>query len=262
MTSTLPTPTPQHQEEPPPPVQMVQLLAGFQVSQALYCVAELGVSTRLLDGPRTVGKLAGAVGASPPALRRLLRDLAGLGLFTAPGPDTWAVTPLGATLAEGTPGSVRDLALTWMQTHYAAFGRLIDTVRTGVPAATLHYGRPYFAWLADDPAQVQRFTGAMADLTAGVKAGAVAGYTVPGGRTIADIGGADGALLHAVLAGDPDPERRGIVFDQPHVVPAARGRLPRGGLGDRGRGAARGLFSAGAPAGAPPLSLVPHDLGR
>src|SRR3954447_15371580 len=231
MTSTLPTATQPHQDEPPPPVQMVQLLAGFQVSQALYCVAELGVSTRLLDGPRTVEELAGAVGAHPPALRRLLRDLAGLGLFTATGPDTWAVTPLGATLAEGTPGSVRDLALTWMQTHYAAFGRLIDTVRTGVPAATLHYGRPYFAWLADDPAQVQRFTGAMADLTAGVKAGAVAGYTVPGGRTIADIGGADGALLHAVLAGDPDPERRGIVFDQPHVVPAAQDRLRAAGPG-------------------------------
>src|SRR5689334_22797526 len=165
MTSTLPTTVPQHHAEPPP-VRMVQLLAGFQISQALYCVAELGVSTRLLEGPRTVGELAEAVGASPPALRRLLRDLAGLGLFTAAGPDTWAITPLGATLAEGSPGSVRDLALTWMETHYAAFGRLPDTVRGRGPAATLHYGRPYFEWLSGDPAQVQRFTGAMADLTA------------------------------------------------------------------------------------------------
>src|SRR4051812_32714882 len=225
MTSTLPTPTPQHHDEPPPPVQMVELLTGFQVSQALYCVAELGVSTRLLDGPRTVAELADAVGASPPALRRLLRDLAGLGLFTAAGPDTWAVTPLGATLAEGSPGSVRDPALTWMQPHYGPFGRLLDTVRTGVPAATLYYGSPFFTWLSGDPAQVARFTGAMADLTAGIKAGAVAGYTVPGGGTIADVGGADGALLHAVLAADPDRSRRGIVFDLPHVVPAARDRL-------------------------------------
>src|SRR4051795_9752517 len=100
MTSTLPTAPPQRHAEPPPPVRMVELLAGFQVSQALYCVAELGVSTELLGGPRTVEELAGAVGASAPALRRLLRDLAGLGLFTATGPDTWSVTPLGATLAE------------------------------------------------------------------------------------------------------------------------------------------------------------------
>src|SRR3954453_10332502 len=150
MTSTLPTATQPHQDEPPPPVQMVALLAGFQVSQALYCVAELGVSTRLLEGPRTVEELAAAVGASPPALRRLLRDLAGLGLFTASGPDSWAVTPLGATLAEGSPGSVRDLALTWMQTHYGPFGRLLAPGRGGVPGGPLHYGRPYFAWLSDD----------------------------------------------------------------------------------------------------------------
>src|SRR3954464_3106862 len=259
MTSTLPTATQPHQDEPPPPVQMVALLAGFQVSQALYCVAELGVSTRLLDGPRTVEELAVAVGASPPALRRLLRDLAGLGLFISTGPDTWAVTPLGATLAEGGPGSVRDLALTWMQTHYAPFGRLLDTVRTGTPAATLHYGRPYFAWLADDPAQVQRFTGAMADLTAGVKAGAVAGYTVPGGRTIADLGGADGALLHAVLAADPDPERRGLVFDLPHVVPAARDRLAGSGLEDRGDGVAGDFFERVPTADAYLLSMILHD---
>src|SRR4051795_4597406 len=258
MTSTLPAPTASHHEEPPP-VRMVQLLAGFQVSQALYCVAELGVSTQLLEGPRTVEELAAAVGASPPALRRLLRDLAGLGLFTASGPDSWAGTPLGETLAEGRHGSVRDLALTWMQTHYAPFGRLLDTVRGGVPAATLHYGRPYFAWLSDDPAQVQRFTGAMADLTAGIKAGAVAGYAVPGGRTIADIGGADGALLHAVLAGDPDPERRGIVFDLPHVVPAAQARLAGSGLAERVEVVAGDFFERVPAADAYLLSMILHD---
>src|SRR4051795_438020 len=258
MTSTLPTATPQVHEEPPP-VRMVQLLAGFQVSQALYCVAELGVSTRLLEGPRTVAELADAIGVHPPALRRLLRDLAGLGLFISTGPDTWAVTPLGATLAEGTPGSVRDLALTWMDTHYAPFGRLLDTVRDGVPAATLHYGRPYFDWLSGDPAQVQRFTGAMADLTAGVKAGAVAGYAVPGGRTIADLGGADGALLHAVLAADPDPERRGIVLDLPHVVPAARDRLAGSGVEARVDIVAGDFFEQVRAADAYLLSMILHD---
>src|SRR3954454_9843393 len=101
MTSTLPAPIQQRHEEEPPPVRMVELLAGFQVSQALYCVAELGVSTRLLAGLTTVEALARALDADPAALRRLLRDLAGQGLFTAAGPDTWALTPLGATLAEG-----------------------------------------------------------------------------------------------------------------------------------------------------------------
>ena len=39
---------------PPPPVQMVQLLSGFQVSQALYVAAKIGVADRLVDGPLPV----------------------------------------------------------------------------------------------------------------------------------------------------------------------------------------------------------------
>jgi hypothetical protein len=259
MTSTLPAPLSAAHEEEPAPVRMVGLLAGFQVSQALYVVAKLGVCTELLGGPRTVADLATAVDAHPAALRRLLRDLAGLGLFTTTGPGEYALTPLGATLAEGVPGSVRDLALTWMETHYAPFGRLLETARTGVPAATLHYRQPYFAWLATDPGQVARFTGAMADLTAGIKAGALAGYTLPGGRTVVDVGGADGALLLDVLARDPDPERRGIVLDLPHVVPAARERLRGSPLAARLEVVAGDFFQA-VPAGDTYLlSMILHD---
>jgi hypothetical protein len=39
---------------PPPPVQMLQMLAGFQISQALYVAAKLGVPDQLVDGPRSV----------------------------------------------------------------------------------------------------------------------------------------------------------------------------------------------------------------
>ena len=78
--------------------------------------------------------------------------------------------PASASLASGSIATDRPPE----EANCCAAGRSQN--RTGTPAATLHYGRPYFAWLADDPGQVQRFTGAMADLTAGVKAGAVAGY--------------------------------------------------------------------------------------
>jgi hypothetical protein len=35
----------------PTPVQMIALLAGLQIPQALYVVAKLGVATALADGP-------------------------------------------------------------------------------------------------------------------------------------------------------------------------------------------------------------------
>jgi pimeloyl-ACP methyl ester carboxylesterase len=206
------------------PVTMVELLAGFQLSQALYAVAKCEIATALVAGPRPIAELAEATGCHPEALRRLLRTLAGIGLFTHGDDGTVALTALGATLADGVPGSVRNLALTWMETHYAPFARLIDPIRTGAPAATVHNGQPIFDWLAGHPEQVTRFTAA-------------------------DIGGADGSLLAELLAADPDQSRRGIEFDLPHVVSAAPALLAKRGLSAR-------ILSGIAAAAAPGARLV------
>ena len=172
---------------PPPPVQMLQMLAGFQISQALYVAAKLGVADRLVDGPRSVADVADALGAEPSSLGRVLRTLASLGVFTESEPGLFAVTPLGRTLASDEPGSMRDVALMWMETHYGPFSRLIDTVKTGVTAADVHYGEPFFDWISQYPDQVGQFTGAMANLTTGIKAGAVAAYD-PGRHAVDDRG--------------------------------------------------------------------------
>ena len=73
---------------------------------------------------------------------RLLRTLAGVGVFTEPEPGVFALTPLGQTLTSSPPGSLRDLAIMWMETHYAPFADLIHTVRTGQSAAEHLYGEP------------------------------------------------------------------------------------------------------------------------
>jgi hypothetical protein len=243
---------------PPPPVQMLQMLTGFQISQALYVAARLGVADQLLDGPRSAGDIADAVGADPSSLRRLLRTLASLGVFAESEPGIFAVTPLGRTLAADEPGSVRDMALMWMETHYDPFARLIDTVKTGVTAADIHYGAPFFDWISQYPDQVSQFTGAMANLTAGLKAGAVAAYDFNGAGKIVDIGGADGALLAQILAGAP--ATTGVTFDLPHVIAEAAASIKAHGLGDR-LGAESGDFFEAVPSGADTylLSIVLHD---
>jgi hypothetical protein len=53
---------------------MVQLLAGFQLSQALYAVARLGVADCLRDGPRDAAAVATQTGADAEALGRVLRS--------------------------------------------------------------------------------------------------------------------------------------------------------------------------------------------
>jgi hypothetical protein len=227
---------------PPPAVQAVQLLAGFQVSQALYVLAKLDVPQRLAGGPRPVEELALETGADALSLKRLMRAAASLGVFAEPEPEVYALTPLGEAL-----GAMRDLALTWMETHYEAFGRLLDGVKAGQPAASLHYGMPFFAWLGSQPEQVARFTGAMANLTDGIKVHALHGYTLPPGETV-DVGGADGAVL-ARLAD------RGIVFDLPHVIDSARERIQARGLTP----VAGDFFETVPEADVYLLSMILHD---
>src|SRR5215469_12961485 len=177
--------------EPPPPAQMVLLLGGFRISQALYAAAVLGVADQLVAGPVLAEVLAERAGAHAPSLYRLLRTLASVGVFTEPEPGVFALTPLGQTLTSGQPGSMRDVAIFWMETHYAPFAELLHTIRTGQPATEHLYGQPWFAWLADHPQQASRFVGAMANLT-GLKTAAIAALPLDGIQTIVDVGGADG----------------------------------------------------------------------
>jgi predicted O-methyltransferase YrrM len=244
--------------ELPPPAQMILLLGGFRISQALYAAAVLGVADQLLAGPAQAEVLAERAGAHAPSLRRLLRTLASVGVFTEPEPGVFALTPLGRTLASNQPGSMRDVAIMFMETHYAPFSDLIHTIRTGQPAAERYYGEPFFAWLSDHPEQASRFSAAMANLTGGFKTAAIAALPLDGPRTIVDVGGADGTVLATILAAHP--HMRGVLFDLPHVITDAPGTFAGYGVDDRVE-CAGGDFLDSVPSGGDAylLSLVLHD---
>ncbi len=243
---------------PPPSVQMVQLLAGFQVSQALYTTAKLGIPDQLANGPRSVDHLAAAVHADPTALGRLLRTLTAFGVVTGADTGLFELTDLGRTLVSDTPDSMRDLALMWMETHYQPFGGLVDTVRTGKCAADEYYGMPFFEWLSGNAEQVSRFSGAMANLTDGMKAGALASYDFGTARTFVDVGGADGTLLAHVL--NRLPEATGVVYDLPHVVTGVPIVAKANDLSERMTGEGGDFFER-VPSGADTylLSMILHD---
>jgi precorrin-6B methylase 2 len=244
-----------NQAAPPANMLMLQMLGGFQVSQALYVAAELDVATVLADGPRTVREIAVEVGADYDALRRIIRFLATLGLYRTNG-DQIEVTELGATLAKSRD-TAYNAALYWMRTHYSPFGRLLNTVRTGKNAAEEYYGKTFFEWTNDDPERVEVQNRAFAWVTKELREGMFEGYRLPEGTVVADIGGADGSMMCRFLANEPD--RRGIVFDQPEVVPAAEKTLADHNLADRVQAVAGNFFESVPAADVYVLSYILHD---
>src|SRR5438477_9568208 len=111
--------------------QMLQMLNSFLMVQSLSVAAALGIADQLADGSKSVDALANATGAHPASLYRLLRMLAGAGVFQEEADGCFALTPLGGTLRSEGPDSVRDWALfVGAPEIWEMWGGLRDSVMT------------------------------------------------------------------------------------------------------------------------------------
>lgn len=242
----------------PPPATLLQMMTGYWVSQALYVAAKLGVADLLAAGPRPVEELAAATQTDAPSLRRVLRALASVGVFTEARPGTFALTPLAALLRTGTPDSMRALAIMYAEEQYRAWGDLLHSVQTGETAFERRFGTSYFAYLAQHPEADRVFNEAMTGWTTQLVGAVVDAYDFSPFKTIADVGGSYGTLLAAMLRSNP--AARGILFDQPHVVAAAGEQLVVAGVAERCT-TVGGDFFVEVPAGgdAYVLAQILHD---
>ena len=246
-------------EGPPPEVAFIQMATGYWVSKAIYVAARLGVADLLGDGPKTVGQLAEASGAHAPTLGRLLRSLAGVGVFREDGGGRYELTPMAEFLRADAPGSQRGFVLhvgespTWM-----AWDGLLQSVRTGESAFRAVHGEEVFPYYAAHPESNEPFNAAMTELSHVVAAAVVEAYDFSRFQLIADVGGGRGALLAAILCATP--AARGFVYDQLAVVDGARATVAAAGVAAR-CGYAGGDFFESVPAGADAhvLKWIIHD---
>jgi hypothetical protein len=245
------------QQPPEDSLRMTQLLFGFTTSQALYVIARLGVADALLDGPRHIGELAEVTGTDPDALFRVIRTLAPLGVFRTEADGKISVTKFGATLAPSAPGSVHGIARYLMETHYRPFAELLRTVRTGETAANYVYGMNFADWIARQPELVPIQNAAMASVSEGWRGPFLRSYQLPPGDVVADLGAADGSMLARLIAQAPD--RRGIVFDLPEVIPAAEKVLADYDVDHRVSVRAGSFFEQVPAADVYLMSMVLHD---
>lgn len=208
-----------------PAVAIMQMIAGRWVSGAVTAAARLQLADRLAGKPQTSEELAEAAGAHAPSLYRLLRALASLGLMSEGADSRFALTPLGDYLRSDVPGSMFGLVQFFAsEEHGAAWNAFPYAVTSGEPAFEHVYGCTLWEYLDNEPALNVIFTDAMTSVISISRAEIVDHLALEGARTVADIGGAAGTLLEAIL--ERHPAIRGILYERPAVIEDVRRDAP------------------------------------
>jgi hypothetical protein len=243
----------------PPHARVIQMATGYWVSRIVFAAAKLDLADRLADGPKSAAELADPTKTNAHALHRLMRALAALGILAGRDGERFALTPLGETLKTGAPGSARATVLTLGgPLGWRAWEEIVYSVRTGKTGFEKVFGMGAFDYLSQHPDEAALFSETMIGVHGAEPPAVAEAFDFSRFGTVADIGGASGNLLAAVLARHAKP--RGILFDLPHVVRDAPALLKARGVADRVR-IETGSFFETVPAGADAymLSHVIHD---
>lgn len=225
-----------------PHASLAKMINGYWLTQALHTAARLGIADLLAASPRTASELAEKTDANPRSLSRLLRALASAGVFNEVD-GAYRLTPMGELLRSDVPGSLRGVAVySGDPEHYAAWGQLHHSVKTGERAFDHVFGERIFDYMAARPDVAATFNTAMAGYSA-ESARVVAEHFDPSPfAAIVDVAGGDGRLLAALL--DRAPNARGVIVEMPHVVEPARAFLVSRGLATRTEVIAGNIFES------------------
>src|SRR5262245_10281537 len=210
---------------------LVEMLMAGRIQQAIYAAAVLGIADVLADGPMEVEEIARRTGAHAGALRRLLRALAGYGIFAEDDRARFVLTPIAALLRTGSPMSLRPVAIWCGTVAHRVFGAIDHTIRTGTPAFDHTLGMEFFDYLEEHRDIGVLFDAFMARQTEMIAAVLPTAYAFDRVGTLVDVGGGRGQLLAAVLKAFPS--MRGLLFDRPRLIEDAREYLERSGVLDR-----------------------------
>jgi O-methyltransferase domain/Dimerisation domain len=211
---------------------LARLINGYQISQAIYVAARLGIADHLSHGPLSSIELARLSGSHPRTLYRLLRALASAGVFHEAEDRTFSLTPMGECLRSDSSTPLDGWAA-YIGRPYAwqAWGHLEHSVRTGENAFRHLNGQSVWEYRSTRSDENAIFNRAMTANSRGAIEATTAAYDFSHFRHVADIGGGQGQLLAGILA--TNKSLRGTLFDQPHVVVKAAEVLNRHGVADR-----------------------------
>lgn len=241
-----------------PTMALLGMIHGYWISQVVRAAADLRLADHLAAAPLTAREVAGLESSDPRATYRLMRACTGLGLLACDEDGRFAVTPAGALLRSGVPGSLREHALVFgAPGHWLPWGQLPEAVRKGGTQASAVLGADLFEYLAGQPEEAAQFAASMEALTGGVAAEAARVIDVTGVSLAADVGGGTGELVRELMRANDGLE--GLVLDLPQAAAAAAQAAAADGLGGRFSAVAGDFFAAVPAADLYLLKAVLHD---
>ncbi len=238
--------------------RMVELITGSLASQVVRTFAEMSIADLVAANAASATDIAAAAGSDLGAMKRLLRASVALGLLTVDDEGHFAGTPLSATLRADTRGSLKGWAtIMGSPGAWLPWGNFVEAIKTGQRQTLPTLGKEYFDYLAGAPAEAEAFMVGMGGISDVISDRAAEMIDTESFGVAADIGGASGAFLYALMTRNANLE--GIVLERPNVVAAAEATADKAGLSQRTKVIAGDFLDAVPAADLYLLKWILHD---
>jgi hypothetical protein len=212
--------------------RLAELLIGSRIAMALRVVTEHQIADRLAAGPQTVETLSSATGIPAHTLGRLMRGLAGIGVFEETAEGRFANTDVSAYMRSDVTPSLRELILMLNDDAVLRGWQQLPTVlQSGAPSFATANGVTFFDYIAADPQRSATVGKAMVGIYGPEGPKIAVGYPFGRFNTLIDIGGGQGHIVAEILK--QHPALKGALLDLPPTAELARQFLSSQGLSPR-----------------------------
>jgi cyclopropane fatty-acyl-phospholipid synthase-like methyltransferase len=206
-------------------------IEAYHATALAYAAVKLGLPETMGSRSWTADKLAAELSLSPPHLLRFLRGLATLGICEERSDRTFALGPLGQSLAAGSPSRLGEKVAIVVEQYWGPWADLVLCLKTGNPSFDHVFGKNVWDWRRGHNEQGATFDTYLAEETFAQGEAIAEALDWSDAHTIADIGGGYGGLLAAILRAQP--QLAGLLFDTPETVAQATPFLASVGVADR-----------------------------
>jgi hypothetical protein len=211
--------------------EVQRLFMQYWVAAGILAAANLGLADAIGETALPATSIAERLDSEPATILRLLRNLAGVGIFREGPKGCFVHTPLSAALRNNAVGGAGHVIQSFgLKTVREAMTAYEAAIRTGRSAFRISQGQDFFECLQRRPEEAELYGKGMSQASnADLPILEMVDFSDI--RLLVDVGGGDGGFLAASL--QRNPSQRGILFDLPHVVEEARFNLMNQGVAMR-----------------------------